>query len=64
MEYEDAKRILGALRDLEWEELDVDGVVIRTATPAMLYRMKRDTVRPQDRLDAAELKRRYGLEEP
>jgi hypothetical protein len=53
-----------AYRDLEWEELEVDGVVIRTATPAMLYRMKRDTVRPQDRLDAAELKRRYDLEEP
>jgi hypothetical protein len=27
----------------------------------MLYRMKRDTIRPQDRLDAAELRRRFDL---
>jgi hypothetical protein len=49
--------------DLDWEELDVEGVVIRAATPSTLFRMKRNTVRPQDRLDAAELQRRYNIEE-
>jgi hypothetical protein len=43
--------------------LDLDGVPFRTATARMLYRMKRDTVRPQDRLDAQILKARFGLED-
>lgn len=29
----------------------------------MLYRMKRDTLRAQDRADAAALKRRFGLDD-
>jgi len=29
----------------------------------MLYRMKRDTVRPQDRLDAEVIKEEFKLEE-
>lgn len=41
----------------------VDGVPIRVATPRMLYRMKRDTVRPQDRMDAEAIRQRFGLEE-
>jgi hypothetical protein len=49
--------------DLQEEALEVDGVRIRVATPRMLYRMKRDTVRPQDRLDAQMLKQRFGLDE-
>lgn len=49
--------------ELEWEEVAVEGVTVRVATPAMLYRMKRDTIRPQDKLDAAELRRRFALEE-
>lgn len=49
--------------DLEAEVLDLDGVPFRTATARMLYRMKRDTVRPQDRLDAQVLKERFGLED-
>lgn len=32
-------------------------------TPATLYRMKKDTVRPKDRMDVAELRRRFGLED-
>jgi hypothetical protein len=48
--------------DLESEVLDLDGVPFRTATARMLYRMKRDTVRPQDRVDAQILKERFGLE--
>lgn len=49
--------------DLEAHEVEVEGVRIRVATPRMLYRMKRDTVRPQDRLDAEALRERFGIEE-
>ena len=49
--------------DIEAEDLFVRGVRIRVATPRMLYRMKRDTVRPQDRLDADAIKRLFDLKE-
>jgi hypothetical protein len=49
--------------DLEAEVVEVEGLRIRVATPRTLYRMKRDTVRPQDRLDAEMLKQRFGLGE-
>lgn len=49
--------------DLESEVLHVEGLSVRVATPRMLYRMKRDTVRPQDHLDAQVLKERFGLED-
>lgn len=49
-----------AFADLEWELLVRDGVGIRVATPRTLYAMKRDTVRPQDRVDAARLRERFG----
>ena len=48
--------------DLEAETLPVEGVSVRVATPRTLHRMKRDTVRPQDRLDADVLRERFGLE--
>ncbi len=48
---------------LEWEELLLDGIRVRVATPAMLYRMKKGTVRPQDRLDAETLRQEFGLDE-
>jgi hypothetical protein len=48
---------------LESEELLLDGIRISVATPAMLYRMKKDTVRPQDRLDAEQLRRLFKLGE-
>ena len=47
---------------IESEEVVLDGIRIRVATPAMLYRMKKDTVRPQDRLDAEQLRRLFKLE--
>ena len=58
-------RLGEALRypDVECEILRVEGVSVRVATPRMLYRMKRDTVRPQDRLDAQVLKERFTLED-
>ena len=49
--------------DIQFEVMEVEGIEIRVATPRMLYRMKKDTVRPQDRLDAETLRRRFDLEE-
>ncbi len=49
--------------DIESQVVEVEDVTIIVATPAMLYEMKRDTVRPQDRADAAELRSRFGLPE-
>jgi hypothetical protein len=49
--------------EIEWQEVKVDGIRVRVATPRMLYRMKRDTVRPQDKLDASALRDRFGLED-
>ncbi|MBI5211304.1 MAG: nucleotidyl transferase AbiEii/AbiGii toxin family protein [Elusimicrobia bacterium] len=49
--------------DLEAEERLIEGVRVRVATPATLYRMKKDTVRPIDRADAEALKRRFKLGE-
>jgi len=52
-----------AFEDIDSEELVVEGVTVRVATPSTLYRMKRSTVRPQDRLDAESLRERFGLTE-
>jgi len=49
---------------MEFEELVLDGIRIRVATPKMLYRMKKDTVRLQDRLDAEQLRRVFEIEGP
>jgi hypothetical protein len=49
--------------EIEADELVVDGVRIRVATPGMLYKMKRGTVRPQDRVDAEALRARFDLQE-
>jgi len=43
--------------------IELEGTRIRVATPAMLYRMKKGTVRPQDRLDAAVLRETFDLPE-
>jgi len=50
--------------DLESERREVDGVVVRVATPRTLYRLKKDTLRPIDRADAEALRRRFPVEEP
>ena len=47
--------------DLESEELDVGGLGVRVATPRMLFRMKKDTVRPQDWADAERIRHAFGL---
>jgi hypothetical protein len=47
--------------DLEFETLLFDGVPVRVATPRTLYRMKRDTLRPVDQMDAAALREKFDL---
>jgi hypothetical protein len=48
---------------IEAEDLVVDDIRVRVATPRMLYRMKRDTVRPLDRIDAEAIRERFRLAE-
>jgi hypothetical protein len=48
---------------VESEIKEVEGIRVRVATPAALFRLKRDTVRPLDRQDAAALARRFHLSE-
>lgn len=49
-----------AFEDVPWQTVVREGVAIRVATPRTLYAMKRDTVRPQDRVDADRLRDRFG----
>ena len=49
--------------DIETEVRQIEGIRVPVATPAMLYRMKKDTVRSQDKADADRLRHRFGLEE-
>lgn len=53
-----------------WQDLLDDSEIVRledlnvrVATPTMLYRMKKDTVRPQDQADALRLREAFDLEE-
>lgn len=48
---------------LRAEDGELQGHQIRVVTPAQLYEMKRDTVRPKDRGDADALSRRFSLPE-
>jgi hypothetical protein len=52
-----------AFEDIEDQVLPLEGVAVRIATPRMLYRMKKDTVRPIDHADAADLKAKFRLED-
>lgn len=49
--------------DIEWELREYEGIPVRLATPRMLWRMKKDTVRLHDRADAQLLRDRFGIEE-
>jgi hypothetical protein len=48
---------------IEAQDTEIEGIVVPVATPRMLYRMKRDTVRLQDRADAERLRREFNLED-
>ena len=43
------------------DEIDLGDLRVRVASPAMLYRMKKDTVRPQDRADAERIREAFNL---
>lgn len=45
------------------EEVQLGNLIIRVAGPKMLYRMKKDTVRPQDRADAARIREAFDLDD-
>lgn len=49
--------------DLDVEEVAAGNATIKVVSPAMLYRMKRDTVRLRDRADAERLRQVFGFEE-
>jgi hypothetical protein len=49
--------------DLEWQVVEVRSIPVRVATPKTLYRMKRDTTRPKDRLDALMLREKSDLDD-
>ncbi|WP_165492154.1 nucleotidyl transferase AbiEii/AbiGii toxin family protein [Egibacter rhizosphaerae] len=49
--------------DLHIVETHAGSTTIRVASPATLYRMKRDTVRGRDRDDAARLRDAFDIEE-
>ena len=50
-------------QDIEKQRIPFEDLSVWVATPRALYRMKRDTVRPKDRMDAAVLRERFGLVE-
>ena len=52
-----------AFADVEAEWIERGGVRAHVATARMLYRMKKDTVRPLDRADAVDLKEKFHLED-
>jgi len=57
---------LGVAADYESVDAEIkefEGIRVRVATPLALYRLKRDTVRPLDRQDAAALARRFDLKD-
>ena len=49
--------------NVEAEIKTVEGIQVRVATPGALYRLKKGTVRPKDREDAAVLRQRFNLPE-
>ena len=54
---------VASFETVEAEIKEVDGTHIRVATPSALYRLKKDTVRLQDRTDAAVLRERFDLKD-
>ena len=48
---------------VEAEVKEVEGIRVKVATPAALYRLKKDTMRPLDRQVAAALRERFNLKD-
>jgi hypothetical protein len=51
-----------AFSDLEIQRLPYQDLTVNVITPRMLYLMKKDTVRPQDHVDADVVRRRFNLD--
>jgi hypothetical protein len=51
-----------SFEDLQFEEKYYEGVRVLVATPETLYKMKKDTVRLQDRADAEKIKEIFNLQ--
>lgn len=49
-------------QDLDIEEREYDGIMVRVVTARTLWRLKKDTTRPTDRIDAELLAERFGFE--
>jgi hypothetical protein len=49
--------------DLETERVPYEDLMVTVVTPRMLYKMKKDTVRGKDRVDADALRRTFNLEQ-
>ena len=41
----------------------MEGIRVRVATPSMLWRMKKDTVRPIDKMDAQRIREVFDVED-
>ena len=54
---------VASYEDIEVEEVVLEGIVARVASPTALYRLKKGTVRPIDHADAAALKEAFGIED-
>ena len=52
-----------AFEDLEATDMEIEGVCVSVATPGTLYRMKKDTLRPVDRMDADALRKKFNITE-
>jgi len=50
-------------RDLDCEIKRFEGVPVRVVSPRTLWKLKKETVRPGDRIDAEALADRFGFEE-
>ena len=48
--------------NLEVEQKTYEGTPVRVVSPETLWRMKKDTVRPVDQIDARALAEKFGLE--
>lgn len=51
-----------SFNDLEVERVPYQDLTVTVVTPRMLYKMKKDTVRWKDRIDAELLRQTFGLE--
>ena len=49
--------------DLEIERVPYDDLIVSVVSSRTLYKMKKDTVRPKDRIDADWLRHRFNLEQ-